>query len=186
MKWTNKTQLPPESEKALPGEAGFSATVLVHDPDFKVTTTAWYDYERCKWDTDCPVDGLREEELNEENITHFWSLIPTPNNMGETSDGYHTFNELYEHRSVLFIALIREMGNQMGWKSWKHDDGTMFDGMFICGLKLPGTDTAITYHLEAKYWDKVDVCELDKAYPWDGHTSEDVIKRLEKEYFPPF
>ena len=38
----------------------------------------------------------------------------------------------------------------------------------------------ITYHLPARYWHEV--CEfaeiLEKAPEWDGHTSDDVLKRL--------
>lgn len=32
-------------------------------------------------------------------------LLP---NAGEVSDGYHTFDELYEHRVALFIALCNQ------------------------------------------------------------------------------
>lgn len=31
----------------------------------------------------------------------------TPKDAGEVSDGYHTFNELYDHRIKLFITLCR-------------------------------------------------------------------------------
>ena len=59
------------------------------------------------------------------------------------SDGYHTFKELYEHRVVLFVALITALtqqeyhpSNKICWKSKKHSDGTMYDGWFIAGIGL--------------------------------------------------
>ncbi len=97
---------------------------------------------------------------------------------GYTSDGYHTFNELYAHRNELFVALMQENGcKDKAWFSKKHADGTMFEGMFIAGLNLPAG--VITYHLENKYLRNFRfIKELDKAPEWDGHTSEDVIYRL--------
>lgn len=91
---------------------------------------------------------------------------------GETSDGYHTFNELYEHRHLLFSKLAE-------WKSKKHSDGTMFDDWFIAGI---GKDKGeqITYHIPLRLWDSFNCEELDTAPEWDGHTANDVLKRLTK------
>ena len=55
---------------------------------------------------------------------------------GETSDGYHTFNELYHHRAVLFSVIVANYPDR-AWKSKKHHDGTMYDGMFIVGIDTP-------------------------------------------------
>ena len=55
---------------------------------------------------------------------------------GETSDGYHTFNELYHHRAVLFSVIVKAFEDK-AWKSRKHHDGTMYDGMFIVGVETP-------------------------------------------------
>lgn len=95
---------------------------------------------------------------------------------GDTSDGYHTFDELYEHRTALLAALCVTLPDY-SWKSKFHDDGTMYDDMFIVGIMLPmGT---VTYHCEMKYWDMFDkVDEFPKAPAWDGATSDDSIKRL--------
>ena len=97
-------------------------------------------------------------------------------NMGEVSDGFHTFAELYDHRCHLFAALVSTMP-QRAWKSRKHSDGSGFDGWFIAGLDLaPGT---ITYHLPESMWGLLaGVRALDAAPPWDGHTSKDVVARL--------
>jgi hypothetical protein len=98
-------------------------------------------------------------------------------NTGQISDGYHTFDELYEHRHALFGALIKVYG---GWKSLCHDDGTNYDGWFIAGINLP-TGT-ITYHLPISYWKTFPGEELNMAPYWYGHTSNDVINRL-KEFW---
>lgn len=95
--------------------------------------------------------------------------------IGETSDGYHTFNELYEHRHALFAALAAKSGTD-AWKSRLHEDGTMFDGWFIAGIECPlGT---ATYHLPIRLFDTFPAREIERAPPWDGHTSDDVVKRL--------
>lgn len=100
---------------------------------------------------------------------------------GETSDGYHTFNELYQHRTALFIALMATHPLS-SWYSVQHDDGTMYDGMFIAGMNLSEQDGQITYHLEKDpWWDvmkRMHVCSLVRAPKFDGHTPEDVIDRL--------
>ena len=61
-------------------------------------------------------------------------------------DGYHTFDELYEHRVILFIALCRIqdlLNDEFGsggtevWKSKKHSDGKICFGtgtQFIMGI----------------------------------------------------
>ncbi len=105
------------------------------------------------------------------------------------SDGYHTFGELYEHRIVLFIALCNliaasgpEYCNLFDtdvWKSKAHSDGSVWDGWFILGI---GTlkDHQITYHLPISKWDECAFTILDRAPEWDGHTSADVLTRLNK------
>lgn len=102
-----------------------------------------------------------------------------PCDPGQVSDGYHTFDELYEHRCLLFAALL-SCHNFGGWKSRKHDDGTFMEGWFVAGASLltVAREKMITYHLPEKHWDLVDVEELERAPKWDGHTSEDVLDRL--------
>jgi len=92
---------------------------------------------------------------------------------GETSDGYHTFNELYEHRHALFSALCKFTDS---WKSKLHSDGTMFDGWFIAGINTPAGQA--TYHLPMSWWDCVHAKELEQAPDWDGHTADDTVNRI--------
>jgi hypothetical protein len=96
--------------------------------------------------------------------------------MGQVSDGYHTFHDLYAHRIALFLALCRAVG--MGWKSRVHADGSAFDGWFIAGVTLPMVGE-ITYHLPNEAWDEAAHLQtVAFAPPWDGHTPEDVVQRL--------
>jgi hypothetical protein len=100
--------------------------------------------------------------------------------MGEVSDGYHTFNELYEHRVTLFIALMKSHP-ELSWRANNHDDGTMFDGWFVVGMHLPTGD--IAYHLPIDKWEALDgygIATSNKALAWDGHTPADVVERLTK------
>lgn len=96
--------------------------------------------------------------------------------MGNISDGYHTFNELYHHRAVLF-AVICNSNKEQAWKSKLHDTGDMYEGMFIVGIETP--EGQATYHYDINpYWDMFKVKELPKAPKWDGHTPDEAIRRI--------
>lgn len=97
---------------------------------------------------------------------------------GSISDGYHTFDELYHHRAILF-SVICNLYPELAWKSKQHDDPNlpMYDGMFICGIETPGGQA--TYHYDVEpYWDMFKVKELERAPEYDGHTPEDSINRI--------
>ena len=95
---------------------------------------------------------------------------------GKVSDGYHTFDELYHHRAVLF-SVICNTHKELAWKSKLHDTGDMYDGMFIVGIETP--EGQATYHYDINpYWDMFDVKELPKAPKWDGHTPDEAIRRI--------
>ena len=97
---------------------------------------------------------------------------------GETSDGYHTFNELYHHRAVLFSVICRCFPER-SWKSRKHHDGTMYPGMFIVGIETDNGQATYHYDIEP-YWDMFPVKELEQAPEWDGHTPQEAIERIGK------
>ena len=102
----------------------------------------------------------------------------------EVSDGYHTMDELYDHRIELYIALCRTMQTHDElcavpiWRSELHADGKRYDGWFILGIgKEKGSQ--ISYHLPMHRWGDTDFAEtLENAPVWDGHTPADVINRL--------
>jgi hypothetical protein len=98
----------------------------------------------------------------------------------DTSDGFHTFAELYDHRRALTAVLAALAAPKSSWRSKQHhpDGDPMFEGgWFIVGIEL---DTGtISYHYELKYWDDfAAVPVLEHAPLWDGHTPADVIDRL--------
>ena len=104
-------------------------------------------------------------------------IEPEPIN-GETSDGYHTFNELYHHRALLFSVVVRNYP-ELCWKSKKHHTGDMYEGMFIVGINTP--DGQASYHYDIKpYWDMFECEELEFAPEWDGHTPAQAIERIGK------
>ncbi len=109
---------------------------------------------------------------------HLADLIEPQPIDGDTSDGYHTFNELYHHRAVLFSVIVVQFADRV-WKSKLHADGTMFEGMFIVGIETP--DGQATYHYDVEpYWNLFQCKEVDRAPEWDGHTPDQAIERIGK------
>lgn len=103
--------------------------------------------------------------------------------IGEFSDGYHSFNQLYHQRAILFATLVNTFSD-ISWKSLRHADGKFcFDSegeWFIVGIDTP--EGTYTYHYEtAKYFDMFHCKELMYAPMWDGHTQEDVSRLLSLE-----
>jgi hypothetical protein len=101
-----------------------------------------------------------------------------PTSTDQISDGYHTFGELYEHRTLLFVALMRARP-ELSWFAQRHSDGSAFPGFFIAGMRLPTGQ--ITYHVEDRWLPLLraqPIIELAVAPEWDGHTSSDVVRRL--------
>ena len=134
--------------------------------------------------------GIKSVPLQKENnmseqflATQHNINITASEEKGKYSDGYHAFDELYEHRIVIFIALCRICAKHFGtgydvWCSKAHSDGSVWDGWFILGInKAKGEQ--ITYHLPISKWKDVSFAEeLELAPEFDGHTSEDVLKRI--------
>lgn len=117
---------------------------------------------------------------------------------GEPSDGFHTFNELYQHRMLLTAALFNAWrkldGEDIGpeadvHKSWNHSDGqTCSDAFhaepgswFIVVAQLPTGQ--ISYHYRREHWDLFKIPERDLPAEFDGHTAEQVAQRLESYLF---
>lgn len=138
---------------------------------------------------------LREldKEENYKLSDFIWAIIATSNEhtsvtayladliepqpvTGETSDGYHTFDELYDHRAKLFSVIVRCFKDR-AWKSKLHHDGTMYEGMFIVGVETPQGQATYHYDIDP-YWDIFGCKELVRAPEWDGHTPEQAISRI--------
>ena len=93
----------------------------------------------------------------------------------EVSDGYHTFEELYHHRMILF-SVICNQNKKISWKSMLHDDGTMYDDYFIVGINTK--EGQYTYHYHVNNWKYFNVKELRNAPLYDGHTPNDIDRLL--------
>lgn len=101
--------------------------------------------------------------------------------MGEVSDGYHTFNELYEFRKLYNAAFFNELHDKRGFdvhKSKRHSTGEdcFGGGWFVVMATLPTGQ--ISNHYEMKDWDIFKIPEYKMADEWDGHTAQDVVERL--------
>lgn len=98
-------------------------------------------------------------------------------NIGEFSDGFHTFNSLYHHRLMLFATIVNQ-NKEISWKSHRHEDGELCfgGGWFIVGVDTP--EGSYTYHYEDKYWDMFNCKTHDFGKHWDGHTDKDVERLL--------
>lgn len=107
-----------------------------------------------------------------------------PGDMGEVSDGYHTFNELYRYRmlyNAAFFNLLARGGQVEVCKSRRHSDGEKCfgsDDWFIVMAILP--TGRVSNHYESKYWDLFDVPERETAFEYDGHTPNEAADRIEK------
>lgn len=93
------------------------------------------------------------------------------------SDSYHTFKELYKARHILFINLCLQKKDMAFW-THKNKEGESWDGWFILGLQLEKEQ--LTFHLPITYLDHVKniIPELERNSMYDGHGTEDVLKRL--------
>ena len=105
------------------------------------------------------------------------AVLMSEKDIGEFSDGFHTFNSLYHQRLILFAALVNTFPT-LAWKSHKHSDGEapFGGGWFIVGVDTP--KGPYTYHYEDKDWDLFHCKEVATAPEWDGHTDKDVERVL--------
>ena len=122
-------------------------------------------------------------------------ILPKCNNkdlvkmdIGDVSDGYHTFNELYEYLVLYNAGLFNELAKQGLYdvhKSKRHSDGEIPFGKsnwFIVMAELPTGQ--ISKHYEMKDWDLFQIPEKETANKWDGHTPKDVTERIRKFLTP--
>jgi hypothetical protein len=92
----------------------------------------------------------------------------------KVSDGYHTFEELYDHRVLLFLKLVFHAPYPSAWKPH-------YPGWPVLFLETPVGQ--ISYHFPEKFLSLVEAnIQRDDNYKWDGHTPGDVLKLLEKPW----
>ena len=101
--------------------------------------------------------------------------------IGDTStisDGYHSFDELYEHRHRLYLTIVTLLP-ELAWASRTHADGSSYEGWFVLGMTLPAGQ--VSYHLPDRFWQEVvDLGVVRPPPEFDGHTSADVLARFEE------
>ncbi len=110
------------------------------------------------------------------------------NEKGLVSDGFHTFDELYDTRLALTVALFNEWTKQKKnnvHKSMNHNDGQPCfgpnSGWFIVSAQTPLG--LISFHYETKDWHLFKCEEVENAlFEYDGHTTADVIRNLKELY----
>lgn len=103
--------------------------------------------------------------------------------MEHVSDGYHTFQELYEYRKLYnaaFFNTLYTLGIIKVHKSKRHSTGEecFGRGWFVVMADLPTGQ--IYNHYEMKDWDLFKVPVQEKADKWDGHTPQQAAERLEE------
>ena len=80
-------------------------------------------------------------------------------------------------RAVLFAWVVATCPERC-WKSKKHHDGSMYDGMFIVGVNTPQGQATYHYDIDP-YWDYFRCEALEFAPEWDGHTPAQAIARID-------
>ena len=99
-----------------------------------------------------------------------------PCNVGDVSDGYHTFSELYDHRCLLWVNFLL-LNKANAFITLRDDSGNKIDGWFIAGINTKYGQ--ITYHLPSIYWKLLsDIKETNTNFDYDGHTPKDTLNRL--------
>ena len=97
------------------------------------------------------------------------------------TDGYHTMEELYEHRYLLYINLALSL-KQYAYIAEANQNGEKWGDSFILGIHIE-EGMQISYHIPNKYRhlcdfvNPLDIYHLDTI--WDGHTPQNVLERLE-------
>lgn len=125
-----------------------------------------------------------KKTLKMKNFQEIQKHVLELENKGELSDGNHTFNQLYEFRKVYNAALFNEFARQNKYdvhKSKKYFTGELcYEGDWFIVIAILPTGQ-ISNHYEIKNWDLFKIPETETVkYPFDGHTSVDVIDRLSR------
>ena len=119
-----------------------------------------------------------EQSLRE--VKNFIDSLQQEQDMGEVSDGYHTFNELYYYRMLYNAAFFNLLPKEWVHKSKRHHTGEecFGGGWFIVMANLPTGQ--VSNHYELKDWDLFKVPEKEFADEWDGHTPQEAAERIHK------
>ena len=163
-----------------------SYCALDFDDNFQEGCNKWTQATGCRYATEEEkqklFDVIKANGYKWNAETKILEKLEDVDDKGNISDGYHTFNELYEYRLLYNASMFNELAKQGLYdvhKSKRHSDGTIPFGdenWFIVQAELPTGQ--ISNHYEMKEWDLFNIPEKEKANPYDGHTPQDVAKRL--------
>jgi hypothetical protein len=122
------------------------------------------------------IDHMEKQDVRDEELEGFMGSIAADlENVRDLSDGYHTFNQLYQHRNAMFLLMANQTG-EASFKTKRNGDGEEFPGYFLVGINTPIGQ--ISYHMPIEYWDYARVKEVERNEWYDGHTSDDVYQRI--------
>lgn len=113
------------------------------------------------------------ERMKKMSIDEYVTWLNTK--VEDTSDGSHTYKELYYQRAMLFAYIVM-VNKDKAWKSRKDMNGKIWSngGYFLVSVTTP--DGEYGYHFKIKYWDLFECIELEKSKPYDGYTDKDVTR----------
>lgn len=103
-------------------------------------------------------------------------IEPAP--IGEdTSDGYHTFGQLYYQRMMLWACIVNANPG-IAWKTRLHEDGGFCfgGGWFLVAIDTPAGQYGYHYEDTPENWALFRCEEIPRAKPWDGYTEADVTR----------
>ena len=133
-------------------------------------------YERWTYQMNTPYAELPEDMKLSDCDEADKMITIVRENAGQVSDGYHTFDDLYQHRHKLMMALATARGDS-SFKTRLNDKGEAWDGWFILGINTEHGQ--ITYHLPDRLWEFLPhIKEVESNSDYDNHTPEDVLLRL--------
>lgn len=100
---------------------------------------------------------------------------------GSTSDGFHTFDELYAYRKAYHAMWVKANKGNAEYgihKSLRHSSGEpcFGGGWFIVVASLPTGQ--ISNHYKLKDWDLFECEARELPDPYDGHTPAQSLQRM--------
>lgn len=176
----------------MPTKQIMSKPITKENIDEEINKTESFDPAKMAENT----KGLKEElnkifALDYANIFIQTLAKDTGMEVQKISDGYHTFEELYNFRLALCANLFRLWHWTEVWdessaldvydvhKSKLHHDGEKpfgSDDWFI--IMAETVHGQISFHYQMKDWDLFQITEKEKANEWDGHTPRVALQRL--------
>lgn len=114
------------------------------------------------------------------NLEEINKAISELEDRGDISDGYHTFEELYQHRHLLYLSLCIKY-REYCYYTFTNADGSSWEDWFLLVLNHPKIKQ-ISYHLPIELVDFCTIVNIEfrnKCDDYDGYTSNDVLDRLE-------